>query len=225
LNHPRDLHAGFRPFGPARHLALTGEDLDGWELRANAVEVVNSGAQQTDVLRLVRDWLGLLNRGLAVAPVGSSDSHDVSRYIVGQGRTYVRCRADRPGAIDVREAVEAFVQGRVLVSCGLLADITVNGRYGPGDLAPATDPVRVAVRVLGPAWVQAARVELDASGTRVRAARIPEGRKAGVQWEGVWELPRPRHDTFLVAVASGPGVRALYWPIARPYQPTSPVVR
>jgi hypothetical protein len=76
LNHPRDLHAGFRPFGPERHLALTGEDLDGWVLRANAVEVVNSGAQQTDVLRLVRDWLGLLNRGLAVTPVGSSDSHD-----------------------------------------------------------------------------------------------------------------------------------------------------
>ena len=53
LNHPRDLHAGFRPFGPERHLALTGEDLDGWELPANAMEVVNSGAQQTDVMRPV----------------------------------------------------------------------------------------------------------------------------------------------------------------------------
>ena len=97
LNHPRDLHAGFRPFGPERHLALTGEDLDGWELPANAMEVVNSGAQQTDVMRLVRDWFGLLNRGRVLTPVGSSDSHDVSRYIVGQGRTYIRCKDDRPG--------------------------------------------------------------------------------------------------------------------------------
>jgi hypothetical protein len=149
LNHPRDLHAGFRPFGPERHLALTGEDLDGWVLRANAVEVVNSGAQQSDVLRPVRDWLGLLNRGLSLTPVGSSDSHDVSRYIVGQGRTYVRCRADRPGAIDVAEAVESFRKGRVLVSCGLLADIVVNEKYGPGDLAPVGGDVKVAVRCWG----------------------------------------------------------------------------
>jgi hypothetical protein len=28
----------------------------------------------------------------------------------------------------------------------------------------------------------------------------------------------------LVAIASGPGVRELYWPIAKPYQPTSPLV-
>src|SRR5207253_4718619 len=27
LNHPRDKHAGFRPFGPERHVALAGEDL------------------------------------------------------------------------------------------------------------------------------------------------------------------------------------------------------
>jgi hypothetical protein len=79
LNHPRDLHAGFRPFGPEHHLALTGENLDGWELRASGMEVINSGAQQTDVLRPYRDWFGLLNRGLLLTPVGASDSHDVSR--------------------------------------------------------------------------------------------------------------------------------------------------
>ena len=115
LNHPRDLHLGFRPFGPARHVAPTGEALDGWELPANAVEVVNSGAQQTDVLLPVRDWFGMLNRGAILAPVGSSDSHDVSRFIVGQGRTYVRCQDDRPGEIDVAAAAKSFVEGRVLV--------------------------------------------------------------------------------------------------------------
>jgi hypothetical protein len=224
LNHPRDLHAGFRPFGPERHLALTGEDLDGWVLRATAVEVVNSGAQQSDPLRPVRDWLGLLNRGVSLTPVGSSDSHDVSRYIVGQGRTYVRCRSDRPGEIDVAEAVESFRAGRVLVSCGLLAEITVNDRYGPGDLAPAGDEVKVAVRVLGPGWVKADRAELYANGVKVREAEITGGQQAGLKWEGTWTLPRPRHDVHLVAVATGPGVTDLYWPIAKPYQPTSPVV-
>jgi hypothetical protein len=37
-------------------------------------------------------------------------------------------------------------------------------------------------------------------------------------------LPRFHHDVHLVAIASGPGVRELYWPIARPYQPTSSIV-
>ncbi len=223
LNHPRDLHSGFRPFGPEHHLALTGDNLDGWELKANAMEVVNSGAQQSDVYRPFRDWLGMLNHGTYLTPVGSSDSHDVSRYIVGQGRTYVRCKADRPGAIDVKAAVAGFREGRVLVSCGLLTTIRVNGQHGPGDLVPVTGDVKVAVEVLGPSWVTAERVELYANGVKVREARISEGRKPGVKWSGAWVLPRFRHDVHLSAIATGPGVRELYWPIAKPYQPTSPV--
>jgi len=225
LNHPRDLHGGFRPFGPEHHLALTGDNLDGWELRANAVELVNSGAQQSDMMRTYRDWFGLLNRGLYLTPVGASDSHDVCRFIVGQGRTYIRCPSDRPGSIDVQEAVTSLRQGRVMVSCGLLAEITVNDKYGPGNLVPVTGDVKVMVRVLGPSWVTADRVELFANGTKVREERIADGKRAGIKWSGTWTLPRMRHDVYLVAVATGPGVRELYWPIAKPYQPTSPVAQ
>jgi hypothetical protein len=225
LNHPRDLHSGFRPFGPERFIAVSGERRDDWMLPANAMEVVNSGAQQTDVMRLFHDWFGLLNRGVFLTPVGASDSHDVSRFFVGQGRTYIRCKNDQPDKLDVNEAVESFLTGRVMVSCGLLAEITVNDKYGPGDLVPAADQVKVAVRVLGPDWVKADKVELFANGRKVREARIvPEGGKPGVKWAGEWLLPRFGHDVHLVAIATGPGVTELYWPIARPYQPTSPKV-
>ena len=223
LNHPRDLHSRFRPFGAEHHLALTGDNLDGWELRANAMEVVNSGAQQTDILRTYRDWFGLLNHGLYLTPVGASDSHDVCRFMVGQARTYIRCNADRPGAIDVQEAVTSLREGRVLVSCGLLAEITVNDKYGPGDLVPVRGNTKVAVRVLGPGWVTADHVALYANGVKIHEARILDGKRAGVKWEGVWTLPNLRHDVHLVAIATGPGVRELYWPIAKPYQPMSPV--
>jgi hypothetical protein len=37
-------------------------------------------------------------------------------------------------------------------------------------------------------------------------------------------LPRRKHDVHLVAIATGPGVEELYWPIAKPYQAVSPVV-
>ena len=225
LNHARDLHAGFRPFGPARHLGPTGEAIDGWELPANAMEVVNSGAQQTDVMLLVRDWFGLLNRGLSITPVGSSDSHDVSRFIVGQGRTYIQCPDDRPGDIDVSAAVKAFLAGRVLVSCGLLAEINVDGRHGPGEMSSATGDLRVKVRVLGPSWAKADRVELYANGVKIRESAIDDTGKGGVKWSDEWVLPRPKHDVHLVAVATGPGVEALHWPMAKPYQPTSPTVR
>jgi hypothetical protein len=224
LNHPRDLHSGFRPFGPKHFNAATGENLDGWTLRANAMEVVNSGALQTDFMQLYRDWFALLNRGTYLTPVGASDSHDVSRFFVGQGRTYIRAGNADPGKIDVADAVKNFQAGRVLVSLGLAAEITVNDKFGPGDLVPASDQVKVRVRVLGPGWTTADKVELFANGRKVREAVIADGKKPGVKWEDTWMLPRLGHDVHLVAIVSGPGVRELYWPIARPYQPTSPHV-
>jgi hypothetical protein len=85
LNHARDLHGGTRPFGPKLHNAVVGENLDGWPMRFNAMEVVNSGATQTDPLQLFRDWMGLLNAGRLVTPVGASDSHDVPAYFTRTG--------------------------------------------------------------------------------------------------------------------------------------------
>ena len=99
------------------------------------MEVLNSGTTQTDPLRLFHDWMGLLNRGLSVTPVGSSDSHDVGRHFVGQGRTYIRCNDRDPSHLDIDEAVNNFIQGRVLVSYGLLAELTVNEKYRSGETA------------------------------------------------------------------------------------------
>lgn len=225
INHPRDLHAKFRPFGPERFLSATGEFLDGWELPANAMELVNSGAQQTDVMLPVRDWFALMNRGHFLTPVGSSDSHDVSRYIVGQSRTYIRCKDADVSKLDVDAATKSFVEGHVSVSCGLFADITVNDKYGPGDVAPAAGEVTVSVRVLGPSWAKADRVELFANGVKLREAQIKDDGKDGEKFVRSWKIERPNHNTHFVAVATGPGVEGLYWPIGKPYQPTSPVVK
>lgn len=224
LNHARDLHSKFRPFGSEHHIALTGENLDGWNLRANGMEIINSGAQQTDPLQLTHDWMGLLNRGVILTPVGASDSHDVSRFIVGQGRTYIRCPDHQPGDIPVAEAIDSFLKGRVLVSCGLLAEIAVNGQYGPGALVPPADEVNVNLHVSGPSWVQADKLELYANGIKIKDAIIEPKNVAGVKWAATWTVPRFRHDVHLVAVATGPGITKPYWPIARPYQPMSPVV-
>ena len=222
LNHARDIHLGFRPFDPALHIAGAGMRLDGWDFPANAMEVINSGSQQTDQMQLTHDWFGMLNGGHIITPVGSSDSHDVSRFIVGQARTYIRCNDEDPSAINVREAVKNFLEGNVMVSFGLIAEIEINDSYGPGELVPASDEVKIAVKVSGPTWAWAEKVSLYANGKKIREATVVNKKAAGEKWSGVWNLTVPIHDIYLVAVAEGPGRGLPYWPIARPFQPTSP---
>jgi hypothetical protein len=222
LNHGRDLHNKFRPLDPSRHVSLTGERRDGQPFPATAMEIVNSGAVQTDPLVLVEDWMGLLARGYRVTPIGASDSHDVARLFVGQGRTYVRVPDENPGAIDVPAAVASVRRGAVLVSYGLLAEARI-GEAGPGDLASlaGSDDLRVRVRVQGPSWVRADRVVLYVNGERARSERVGAGARGGTKWDGEIRVPRPGGDVFVTAVAVGAGVEAPYWPMAKPYQPTS----
>ncbi len=225
LNHGRDRHSGVRPLGPTLHQAAVGENIQQWQLRANAMEIINSGAIQTDILELARDWMTLLNRGRILTPVGASDSHDVARHFVGQGRTYIRADDSDPANIDIDQAVTNFVQGRVMVSYGLMAEMIVDDKYGSGELVPVlNDKVAVTVRVLGPDWISADTVQLYVNGKLEEEREIPADvrERGGVKWETTWQLPRPSHDVHLVAITTGPGVEGLHWKTAKPYQPDSP---
>ena len=223
LNHPRDLHSGFVPLGPANFNPVSGAALRGQEFSFDGLEVVTSGAMQSDVMLLFRDWFALLNHGHRVTALGSSDTHDVSRFILGQARTYVRCADTNVGAVNVGEACRSLREGRALVSFGLLANLLVNGRFGVGDFATRGDRgVVAAVTVQWPPWVRPDRVELFANGVRVGEQIVAPGR--GVTRLRVdFKLPRLKHDVYLVAIASGPGVTAPFWETPRPYQPSSKV--
>ncbi|PYI80805.1 MAG: hypothetical protein DME26_20935 [Verrucomicrobia bacterium] len=223
LNHPRDLHTNFRPFAETNFNPVTGENKRGPEFSFDALELINSGALQSDLMRVYRDWFALLNHGYRVAGVGASDSHDVSRYIVGQGRTYVACNDTDPSRIDPDQICRSFREGRVLVSMGLLTQMTVNDRFVAGDLATGIgEKMRVTVTVLGPSWTRADRVELFANGEKIREQQIKSARSAE-KAKVTWTIPRPRYDVHLVAIATGPGVTGPYWAIPRSYQPTSRV--
>jgi hypothetical protein len=92
---------------------------------------------------------------------------------------------------------------------------------------PAAGDAEVAVRVLGPEWTRATKLTLYANGVALHEMEIAppapgQPEPAGVKCSGRWTLPPPKHDVFLVAVATGPGVSGPYWPTAKPYQPTSP---
>ena len=221
LNHARDVHHNFRPFGPGRHLSYAGVSSDDWPFPANAMEVINSGSQQSNFMNLYHDWFGMLNHGVFLTPAGSSDSHDVSRYIVGQGRTYIQSDNADPGSIDVDAAIVNFRDGKVMVSLGLMTKIIVNDRYGPGELVPFSNRNTVTVEVHGPAWVRADRVSLFVNGKKIKEAKIRGSAAGGLKWKETWDIPLPKHDIYLVAIAEGPGYGMPYWPIAKPYQPAS----
>jgi hypothetical protein len=224
LNHPRDVHQNFTPFGPDRFDSRTGEFKGRPKFDCDAIEVVTSAAMQSDIMRLYHDWFALLNHGVRVAAIGASDTHHVSQFILGQSRTYAASRASRPSEIDVDEVCASYVAGRLLVSMGLLVNLKVDDRFVVGDLATRLgDEIRVSLEVLGPSWVNADRVELFANGIKMREQAIAptaQPRKAQL----TWTLARPKHDVHLVAIATGPGVTAPYWEISRPYQPTSKAV-
>ncbi len=223
LNHPRDLHAGFVPFGEPQFNPVTGEYKSAALSKVDAVEVVTSGALQSDIQLLYRDWFALLNRGVRIAAVAASDTHDVSRFILGQARTYVAADDSNPAAIPLEQVWDSYARGKVLVSMGLLAKIQVNGRFEPGDLVgPLADSVEVRASVYGPSWVTADKVALYANGECIREQALPENFQPGQKASVVWTFPKPVHDVHLVVIASGPGVTAPYWEIPRPYQPSSP---
>jgi hypothetical protein len=225
FNHPRNTHTRFQPFAKTNWNRVTGEARWPFDFRFDAMELVNSSAQQSDWTTVLHDWFALWNAGHRVTAVGSSDGHDVSRYIVGQGRTYIQCDDAKPDAIDVDAACRGLKQGRAYVSMGLLPLVTVNDRFRVGDLATNLSPMlTVKVQVLAPSWIQCRRIELFANGTRVAETTIPEASPRlaeGIAGEVEWKIPRPAHDVSLVAVATGPGNTAPHWSIPKPYQPVS----
>jgi hypothetical protein len=222
LNHPRDLHSGFAPLGGVQFNPKTGKHRHADALDIDAMEVITSGAMQSDIHLLYRDWFALLNRGHRIAAIASSDTHDVNRFILGQGRTYVAAKDADPAKLDLDEVWRSYKEGRLLVSLGLLAQVKVNGKFGVGDLATGIgESLEVEATVFGPAWAQADRVELYANGIMIREQKIEDDHRAGEKTRVMWKIGKPAHDVHLVVIATGPGVTEPFWEIPRPYQPTS----
>jgi hypothetical protein len=214
VNHPRREASGQNAFHRIRLNPLSGEAHNGPEkLGIDAVEILNGKTLDDNRMLTLNDWFGILNRGQRIAAVAASDSHSVNE-IVGQARTYVASRTDDPRRIRIDEVCDSFLAGRLLPSLGLLTRIEVNGKHTVGDLATELNgQVEVKVTVHGPSWTHADKVSLYQNGIEVWTHKVEPTEKP-LKFSGSWYLPELKHDAFLVAVATGPAVTALYWPIA-----------
>lgn len=219
LNHPRNVHGGYSPTSTNEFDLLTGDHAR--EIRFDAMEVVTSAAMQSDIMALFHDWFALLNRGRQIVGVASSDTHDVSRFILGQARTYVRADDRDPSKISVDEVCRNLLRGRALISMGLLATIKINTRHSVGDLVShAKGPLNVKVEVTGPAWSTVDRIRIYANGIKLADRRVKSA-VARIKAVEVFSIAGLKNDTHLVAIATGPGVMKPFWDTPRPYQPSS----
>ncbi len=222
LNHPRDLHSGFIPLGGFQFNPETGQHRQAASLDIDALEVVTSAAMQSDIHLLYRDWFALLNRGHRIAAIASSDSHDVNRFILGQGRTYAAAKDSDPAKPDLEEVWRSYEEGRLLVSLGLMAQLKVDDHFSVGDLATGlSGTIKVEATVYGPSWTQADHLALYANGLMIREEKIQDNHLAGEKARITWQIEKPAHDVHLVVIATGPGITEPFWEIPRPYQPNS----
>lgn len=245
LNHPTDTHSGFTPFASTNFNRLTGKNLRGnFDFTFDAVEVINSGAMRSDWMEPFTCWFALLNRGYKIVGVGSSDAHDVSRFIVGQGRTYIRGDDSQPSNINIQQACENLKRGRAVVSLGLFPQLAIAdapdaldapslttgvvqaAASGPGDLHAGTSNFfEITASIDFPTWTNPAgrtTATLYENGRPKLVFPFEIAKLAGKPLAFKARFPKPNADAWYVLIANTPGVTNAYWSISRPYQPSSP---
>ena len=70
--------------------------------------------------------------------------------------------------------------------------------------------IDVSIEVLGPSWAHAEQVSLYINGVKVKEEKITNRMARGQKWKGVWTIPVPKHDVFVVAIAEGSGAGMPY---------------
>jgi hypothetical protein len=218
LNHPRWPEDGEDPLTKLGFDERTGENAAGQEFTFDCIELVNSDSPTSPPRMVLPAWYALLERGQRFTGVGASDSHAVG-VIVGQGRTYVPSATDDPARIDVDAACRAFLEGRVSVSLGLFATLSIAGK-GMGETAEASgEELEASVLVRHPSWVTPRELELVVNGAV--AARISLDESASDERTTLQErrvrfaLPA-REQSWVVAIATGDKVTAPFWSMSLP---------
>ena len=245
LNHPTDVHAGFTPFATTNFNRLTGKNLRGnFDFNFDAVEVINSGAMRSDWMEPFQCWFALLNRGHRITGVAASDSHDVTRFIVGQGRTYIRGADTNVSNLNIAQLCDHLKQGRAIASLGLFPQLAISdapdaidapslttglikaSSSGPGDLHKGDSPFfEITATIDFPAWMNPdgrAVATVYENGSSIITFPFEIRKQRGKPLAFKARFPKPKADAWYVLVAEAPGVTNAHWSIARPYQPSSP---
>jgi len=203
INHPRSWQ-----FDYFNWHALDPESAafarEGFDLGFDVLEVVNGADYDRPDNRATRkDWLNLLRRGHFFPLVGSSDSHEIDRDEPGYSRTYVYRGDALTTSRDPARLMQRIAEGHSFASNGPILDLTVSGRYGPGDtLGAVGGAVEVAVEVWSAPWIEASALQLYVNGEARSLPMRPLSQAPTRHLRADLALRLDR-DTFLVAELRG----------------------
>lgn len=227
LNHPRWPDHQKGPFGVLELDHFTGARSSQGAFTFDAIELVNSATEEPDPLLLFKDWFSLLNRGLRVWAVGSSDSHRV-HVPVGGGRTYIRSATDVPGSIDVDAACREMIDGHASVAMGIYVESFASSEgtkpVGMGDLAAASEGLwKTSLRIQSPNWITPTTATLFLNGSPLSEITLDPAQvgaasggatdlRLGLALPNTW-----KQDAWIVWVVRGEGIDGPYWPLHNDY--------
>ncbi len=161
VNHPDS--AGFQGyFNQAKFDASLGKGTgDLWDDNFDAIEVYNNSDFESNRDKSVADWFSLLNHGMAVWSVGSSDSHHLRTTPVGYPRTCLRVNTDDPTALDVNIVRDAAGKGQSTISGGLYMSVMGPNASRPGDIVAKQASADFTVTIEAPTWVPTTNATLE----------------------------------------------------------------
>jgi hypothetical protein len=166
VNHPRG--GGFQAyFSAAEYDRAAGKGRDGfWSDDFDAIEVFNDSDFESNRKEAVADWFSMLNAGMKVWAVGSSDSHHLRTSPIGYPRTCLFVGHDDPEKLTKEAVRDTLASGASTISGGLF--MTVAGPSGekPGQAVKvaADGTATFTVTVQAPSFMGADALETIVNG-------------------------------------------------------------
>lgn len=222
VNHPRGGIGGYFSSVNLDKASGTAHNTELWSDNFDAIEVFNSSTFDDNRDGSVRDWFNLLNTGMRVFAVGSSDSHSLRSSPVGYARTCFFFGHDDPRQL-TREAVrDAVLSGNSIVSGGLMMTVTgPNGERPGASVSPGAATFTVTVEA--PSFVGAQDLEVIVRGNTVRTEPLmPLGTGTSNRWVNQVTLDLAAGD-WVVLHARGSGDLSPLHPGRTPFAVSNPI--
>ncbi len=215
VNHPRfSTLAYFTPYGFDPDTCTASKP--GFSLDFDAMELCN-GKAQTDLDILLRDWFGLLNHGYRIIATAGSDSHTLTQDEVGYARNFVHVGIDDPKQVTPEKVVQAFRDGKVVVSIGPFVTLTAENQPIGSLISKPKGDITLEIRVQAPNWISVNEIELVANGIAFKRWKLGESNRSGksLDWRVTTKV-RPRRDAWYIVIVRG--VEGGLEPILRPFR-------
>jgi hypothetical protein len=199
-----------------------------WDGNFDAIEVFNHSDLESNRDKSLADWFSMLNHGVDVFAVGSSDCHELRTCAVGYPRTCLRLGTDDPMAITNDQIRDVAKAGHSTIDGGLFMTVVGPNGSQPGDIQPKSGSATFTVTVEAPSWVSLGNpiLETFVNGASVKTEPLmPVGAGPSRRFmNSVTVTLDPSKRSFVVFHAKGDGDLAPVLPGRNPFAASNPIL-